>query len=497
MSTQLAEHALFTQKPVGKQAEFHASQADSRWIIAGNQSGKTTAGARESDFFATGLHPFREVKAPTIGWVITLDRLFAQDVLLPSIMQFLPENLIAKISKGDVLRILLTNGSQIVFRTYGQGWQKFQGAKIDWAWFDEECPEDVYDETMVRLMAKKGPHWVTMTPLRGKSWVHSKVVVPYQDGALAKDDTEIFNWSTSDNTSLDQARVNRTFGKMNVGIRQARMSGDFVDLEGLIWPDFEDEIHVVDDFPLQPNWPVTVGMDYGYRHPFAAVFIAVDEEGRKIVFKTYRRAEALIAHHARSILEIFLEYAPHLIDVKVVEHVLQQIKDGKVPDERPSIRAHFVIDASAQQCRREFIPYGISADNCDRDINSRIERVGQLLLDTKEGRPGLVIMRGRNGPLVDEMRGYSWAKKRPGSTEEAAAKPEPQQVRDDACDGLGYGVLACHEKAPKESTQEPEFSPAWLRRMRGRADRVSRKMGNERIPPEVIHAQMLRRGRYW
>lgn len=488
MSDGLQNHPLFTMQPVGRQADFHASQADSRWCIAGNQSGKTTCGAREAVWFATGLHPHRDVQTPTVGWVITLDRTFVEAVLMPAILQFLPKQLVKNIRRGDCVEIVLHNGSQIVFRTYGQGWEKFQGAKIHWAWFDEECPQAVYDEAMIRLMAFRGPHWVTMTPLQGKTWVYTRVVTKRHE--YTPEDLEIFSWSTLDNTSLDPKRVEKTIGRMAPEIRAARMRGDFVDLEGLVWPQFDERIHLVDEFPLQAHWPIVVGMDYGYRHPFAAVFKAVDEKGRIIIWKTYRRSERLMHHHARAILEIFLDLAPHAVDTKVAERVLKAIQENRLPDERPAIRARFVIDASAQNCRNELRPYGIAADNAVRDIPARIERVGTLLVDTAEGRPGIVIMRGRNGDLVDEMRSYSW-KRRKATGDDKPAPAEPQDINDDACDALGYGVLAAPGAATPLKQAPPEWSPEWLRQQRGRAKRIARRMGNEMVHPDAVLGQMI------
>lgn len=501
MTEELDNHPLFTLPPVGQQAAFHNSLADGRFIIAGNQSGKTKAGARETGFFAIGIHPNeqRHVPVPSIGWVITLDRLFAQDVLLPEILYFLPKSLVKRVVKGDTIRIQLTNGSEIVFRTYGQGWEKFQGAKIHYAWFDEECPSAVYDETMVRLMAFQGPHWVTMTPLSGKTWVHSRIVVPYLNGEFPIEDLEIFKWSTLDNTSLSAKRVEKTFGRMPVEIRAARMRGDFVDMEGLVFPQFDEKVHVVPEFKLEENWPIVVGMDYGYRHPFSAVFLAIDEAGRTIVWKTYRRSEALLSQHARAILQIFLDYAPHAVDQRAAQRVLKAIAENRVPDERPVIRARMRIDASAKQCKRELVPYGISADDSARDVMARIARLGELLLDRVEGRPGIVLMQGRNGGLIDELRCFSWKKQRPGADDSKPKPNQPQDANDDSIDGLGYGLEALPSRAASVPMRPPEMSPEWLRQQRQQARVISGRLGNEQVSPALIERRLmsLRMGRGW
>lgn len=498
MSDEIADHPLFTQACVGKQADFHASPADARWCIAGNQSGKTTAGAREAAWFVLGLHPIRsDIPVPNIGWIITLDRTFVEEVLMPAMLYWLPKQYIRKIQRGDSIQIHLTNGSRIVFRTYGQGWLKFQGAKINWAWFDEECPSAVYDETMVRLMAYQGPHWVTMTPLQGKTWVYQRIVQGRSE--FKASELAMFSWSTLDNTSLDKDRVETTFRRMPVEIRAARMRGDFVDLEGLVFPQFDERVHMVDDFKIPAHWPVVVGMDYGYRHPFAAVFLAVDETGRIVVWHVYRQQERLMKQHAGQILKVFLHHAPHLVDVNAAERVLRAVEEGRTPVERPFIRARFVIDSSAQLAREELRPFGIAADNCEkRQIIPRIERVGSLFLDALEGRPGIAFMRGRCGPLIDELRGYSWKKRPAVSRDDKAAPPEPQDIHDDAVDALGYGVLAVPGAATPLTVKPPENSPAYMRDLREKARRISQRMGNERASPDAVHAHLAGRlARVW
>ena len=63
--------------------------------------------------------------------------------------------------------IISNNKSVIYFKTYEQGSQSFQGDDIDIAWFDEECPYDVFQETMIRLGDREGVMLLTFTSLMG------------------------------------------------------------------------------------------------------------------------------------------------------------------------------------------------------------------------------------------------------------------------------------------------------------------------------------------
>jgi phage terminase large subunit-like protein len=71
----------------------------------------------------------------------------------------------------DTARVRHKSGgvSLLGFKSYDQGRKKFQGTAKHLIWLDEECPEDVYDECLLRLMTLRGLMMVTFTPLNGLS----------------------------------------------------------------------------------------------------------------------------------------------------------------------------------------------------------------------------------------------------------------------------------------------------------------------------------------
>jgi phage terminase large subunit-like protein len=57
--------------------------------------------------------------------------------------------------------------SRLKFRSYEQGRKIFQGTEEDIIWLDEEVPEDVYAEALIRTMTTDGILLMTFTPLQG------------------------------------------------------------------------------------------------------------------------------------------------------------------------------------------------------------------------------------------------------------------------------------------------------------------------------------------
>ncbi len=184
-----------TYKPVPKQAEFHAAGAihRERLFKAGNQLGKTVAGGFEAACHLTGrypewwvgrrfAHPVR-AWAGSIGFETTRDGV--QRILLGD-----PKDRASwgtrMISKSDIIDWSLRAGvrdaldgitvrhitggtSTLGFKSYVQGREKWQAETLDFVWFDEEPPIDLYMEGLTRTNATGGMVYLTLTPLLGMS----------------------------------------------------------------------------------------------------------------------------------------------------------------------------------------------------------------------------------------------------------------------------------------------------------------------------------------
>nr|MDD6335922.1 terminase family protein [bacterium] len=143
-----------------KQMAFHACPRRNRWVFGGNRTGKTECGAVEAVWHARGIHPFRDIRRPTVGWVVSPTHEVQRDVAQKKLLDYLDPAWIGRVvmrtggreaPEGgvlDYLTIKSVHGGQstIAFKSCDQGREKFQGASLDWVWFDEEPPQDIYAE---------------------------------------------------------------------------------------------------------------------------------------------------------------------------------------------------------------------------------------------------------------------------------------------------------------------------------------------------------------
>ena len=67
-----------------------------RWVFGGNRSGKTECGAAECVYLARGIHPYRENRKDTCGWVVSLSTQVQRDVAQKKILHYLRRDWICR-----------------------------------------------------------------------------------------------------------------------------------------------------------------------------------------------------------------------------------------------------------------------------------------------------------------------------------------------------------------------------------------------------------------
>jgi phage terminase large subunit-like protein len=151
-----------------------AGEYKGRVALGSNRIGKSEMGAYECCLAITGKHPYRKFPASGTGWIVGLDNPMLRDIDRPMFEKFLPSRFKTKFYKQDNLWICHGDGREwkVIFKSTEMGTDKFQGAKIDWVWIDEEPKNtDIFSEIEARLVDSRGVWWMTATPVRGTAWL--------------------------------------------------------------------------------------------------------------------------------------------------------------------------------------------------------------------------------------------------------------------------------------------------------------------------------------
>ncbi len=265
-----------------KQMAFHKCLKRNRWVFGGNRCGKTECGAVETVWMARGIHPYRQNRDNVFGWVVSVTYEVQRDVAQSKILGYLDPSWIEDIvmQKGSkdspasgiidviVIRNVFGGLSRIGFKSVEQGREKFQGASLDFVWFDEEPPKDVYDECRMRVFDKKGDIFGTMTPLSGRTWVYEEIYLNKYDNKEIW--YEQMEWS--DNPYLDEEEIKNLTSGMSEEALDSRRYGRFVGDGGLVYPEFDEGIHAIDPLEVPPKWQDIISVDPGFKYPLSAYF---------------------------------------------------------------------------------------------------------------------------------------------------------------------------------------------------------------------------------
>lgn len=311
--------ALFFYKPYPRQEDFHAAGriTRERLLMAGNQLGKTLAAGHEVTFHVTGLYPEdwkgKVFNKATRGWVgsVTseLTRDGAQRILLGPVGQWgtgsIPKELIIEIKRArgvpDAVETILIRHasgdiSQITFKAYSDGREAWQAETLDFVWFDEEPPEDIYVEGVTRTNNTKGVVFLTFTPLLGMSNVVMRFYVKNHP------DRHITNMTINDVEHYSDEQKKQIIEAYPPHEREARALGIPMLGSGRIFPIAEEVIRESPLAEIPKTWKQIIGIDFGWDHPTAAVRLVWDESNDVIhVVSAYRQREAAPLIHSAAI----------------------------------------------------------------------------------------------------------------------------------------------------------------------------------------------------
>ena len=215
-------------EPTLKLLPFHKSEAQQRWIVAANRVGKSEAGSQEAVWYMLGEHPYKTTPAPPVsGWAVSLDYPASVETAQEKILKKIPPREIASWNKNEGI-LKLRNGSKLGFKSCDSGWKKFQGAEKDFIWFDEEPPNDVWKEAIIRWKRNPPDIWVTMTPVEGMTWTYSYLTGKNSE----KSDIDIFGATIWDNPYLNHSEIEKLTSSYSEEELQIRLYGKYVNLSG-------------------------------------------------------------------------------------------------------------------------------------------------------------------------------------------------------------------------------------------------------------------------
>ena len=321
------ERALSRRKlefyvPYPKQRLFHklggVPGISDRLLIAGNQLGKTFSAGAETAMHLTGEYPSwwdgHRFNTAVDFWASCTTSQSTRDapqrILLGKADEWgtgaIPGRHIVQIKKAvhgvsEAVETVLVRHvptgktSRLVFKTYDQGRERWQGETLDGIWFDEEPPADIFSEGKTRLQVRNGILYITFTPLLGMTEVVTRFLKEKPAGSV------VVTMTIHDALHYTPEQRQKIIAGYPEHERKARSEGIPIMGSGRVFP-IEEEL--LKEVPIQipDHWPRICGMDIGWDHPTAAVWLAWDRDTDTIhVYDAYRVRQATPVVHAAAI----------------------------------------------------------------------------------------------------------------------------------------------------------------------------------------------------
>ena len=299
------------------ESRFHSagSQYRQRLLMAANRVGKTLTACIELAFHLTGLYPpsWEGVTFlhPTQCWALGVSGEQIRDVLQKELFgrlevdSFSGDGLIPIVLVGEIIRSMtprlskdirikhISGGWSILsFKSYSQGQHVLMGSAIDFALIDEE-PKDpeIYPQVLTRTatgnQGKGGSVVLALTPENGMTELVTQFMTDLKPGQYLQTAT----WD--DAPHLTDETKEQILAAYPPYQREMRTKGVPLMGEGLVFlldeSCVKEEAH--DDFPY--FWPRIIGIDFGWDHPTAVVWIAYDIQNDIMhIYDCFRQRES-------------------------------------------------------------------------------------------------------------------------------------------------------------------------------------------------------------
>lgn len=310
-----------------------------RAFMAANRVGKTSSGGGYETFVhLTGAYPDwwtgHRFDGPIEAWAAGDTKETVRDIIQAKLFgppgqvtqglmppEFIGNYNLRPNSGGaiDTIRIKHASGgwSLLGFKSYDQKRLSFQGTEKHLIWLDEEAPEDIRDECVIRLMTTKGLLIETFTPLKGVTpvvlqYTGEGAEVDESQGVTRRENRVMVNAGWDDVPHLDEQSKRDILANTLPYLRDARQFGKPSLGAGAIYPVPESEI-LVDPFRVPAEWPACYAMDVGWNRT-ACLWAAWDRDTDTVyLVAEYYRAQAEPPVHGAAI-RAKGEWIPGVID---------------------------------------------------------------------------------------------------------------------------------------------------------------------------------------
>lgn len=412
-------------KPYEKQvAIFDTLRDESKKTIVvqgSNRSGKTTFLVVSLASLLLGEQPWDGNKTRFNGPITA--RFIGEDwthhigeVLIPKLREWIPPGAVASTKKnnqGIDYHWVFKNGSSLEIMTYEQKTDLMEGWSGHVVAADEPMPRDKYVALKRGLVDFNGVFLMGFTPLK-EPWIYDEIVTK-NDPSIA-----VFQLDIRDNPYISEEAIQEFESSLTDDEKASRIHGKWLHLTGLVYKDFNRQVHVIPAFDVPHKWTVRVAIDTHPRTEQALVFMATDERDIRYVCKD------IFKHGSPE------DVADWIVDYHQKVHKIHEviIEPGSKGDQNRGDTTFTVIQRGLNKS-------GIVLKEASKDLETGIRTV-QDSLKSRNSLPSLFVFSDCDRTIF-EFTHYIWDDWR-GRTENKTSKNKPRDKDDHMMENI-YRLL--------------------------------------------------------
>lgn len=258
-----------------------------------------------------------------------------------------------------------------------------------------------------------------------------------------------WRFTSFENPYISQDEIKQAKKELTEDAFAQEYLADFRKHTGLIYKDFDRDIHVIQEpFDVPPEWDIYRGIDFGSNNPTACLWVAKDGDENFYIIDEYYQTDKTIDYHSGVINAN--KYSPRVRNTYGDPSGAQWISEF-------SSRGVYITPADKET--------GTSNQNW---VNFGIDRVAEKLKvvpghfapfhgkKTEGGLPSLYILAHcRN--TINEFEKYSWQEKSENLGADINDPEKPEKALDHAMDALRYIVVSVKSSPQVFTRPVPEL----------------------------------------
>lgn len=269
-----------------------------------------------------------------------------------------------------------------------------EGRQFKCAALDEagQMSRKVWEVLQGRLAFYQGRCLLVSSPY-AVNWFYHEVYSQWEEG---NPDYEVVQWRSIDNPFFPKDEWDRAKETMDERTFRRKYGGEFVQLSGLVYPNFEKSLR--DKIDFNPTWPRYGGIDFGWSDPIALIEAGLDEDGKLHVYREMKKSQMLLKDFMKELSNEVIYFG----------------------------------DPAGKREIEELQEHGFAVESADNELDYGIQKVTEYIKTNR-----LIVDQGACPGIIDESGRYQY--------DEKGEKPVKEDVH--ILDAARYLIMGVSQQA--------------------------------------------------